>query len=49
MKSSIRRNLMLLALAIGSYVVAACADVTGPKTPTPKQDCVIYQGTSTCS
>ena len=40
-----RRPLVLLALAISSFVLAACSDVTGPQ---PKQDgpCSGYVGSS---
>jgi hypothetical protein len=44
-----RRYAALIALVVASAVLTACADVTGPKQqPTPKQECTIYSGSSTC-
>ena len=35
-----RRPLVLLAIAIASFVAAACSDISGPQT---KNDCSGYQ------
>jgi hypothetical protein len=44
----IRRNVAILTVVLGSLILAACSDATGPNT-TPKKDCGVTFGTGICT
>ena len=44
----IRRNVAVITAVLASFLLAACADATGPNT-TPKKECGITAGTGICT